>query len=154
MCVCDCSACPVLLLCLCTPVAAGAGESLLLEGWQDVWVFRFFLNILGYSSIIIPGYLLIRYFKRINYIETGVLNNVFLVIIFKWSGWQNFILRIKGCTWFWSHLICCTAPAYPLPYHMILNSCTLCFIMGIMHASLCFVFFVVVLQAEGFVFPL
>ncbi|XP_053470362.1 adenosine 3'-phospho 5'-phosphosulfate transporter 1 [Ictalurus furcatus] len=65
------SVCPVLLLCLCTPLVAGIGETLLLESWQDVWVFRFFLNILGYSTIIIPGYLLIHYFKRINYLETG-----------------------------------------------------------------------------------
>ncbi|TSK58190.1 Adenosine 3'-phospho 5'-phosphosulfate transporter 1 [Bagarius yarrelli] len=71
VCVCVCSVCPVLLLCLCTPVAADIGETLLLEGWQDVWVFRFFLNILGYGTIIIPGYLLIRYLRRINYLETG-----------------------------------------------------------------------------------
>lgn len=74
--VCVCSVCPILLLCLCTPVMAGVGETVLLEGWSDVWVFRFFLNLLGYSTIIIPGYLLIRYFKRINYLETGVLSNV------------------------------------------------------------------------------
>lgn len=74
--VCVCSVCPVLLLCLCTPLVAGIGETLLLESWQDVWVFRFFLNILGYSTIIIPGYLLIHYFKRINYLETGLLSNV------------------------------------------------------------------------------
>lgn len=73
---CVCSVCSILLLCLCVPVMAGVGEAVLLEGWQDVWVFRFFLNILGYGTIIIPGYFLIRYFKRINYLETGVLHNM------------------------------------------------------------------------------
>uniref|UniRef100_A0A8C1KIV4 Adenosine 3'-phospho 5'-phosphosulfate transporter 1 n=1 Tax=Cyprinus carpio TaxID=7962 RepID=A0A8C1KIV4_CYPCA len=43
----------------------------LLGGWQDVWLFRLFLNVLGYATIIIPGYFLISYFKRINYLETG-----------------------------------------------------------------------------------
>lgn len=62
---------PVLLLCLCGCVLADAVESTLLEGWQDAWVFRFLLNILGYATIIIPGYLLICYFKKINYSETG-----------------------------------------------------------------------------------
>lgn len=47
------------------------GELSLLEGWHDVWLFRFLLNMLGYSTIIIPGYLLIKYFKRVNYLETG-----------------------------------------------------------------------------------
>lgn len=73
---CVCSVGPILLLRLCTPVMANVLETRLLEGWQDIWVFRFFLNILGYSTIIIPGYLLIRYFKRINYLETGVLSDV------------------------------------------------------------------------------
>ncbi|XP_068198346.1 adenosine 3'-phospho 5'-phosphosulfate transporter 1 [Antennarius striatus] len=48
-----------------------AQETSLLGGWHDVWFFRFLVNMLGYSTIIIPGYLLIRYFRRINYVETG-----------------------------------------------------------------------------------
>ncbi|XP_062857060.1 adenosine 3'-phospho 5'-phosphosulfate transporter 1 [Trichomycterus rosablanca] len=66
-----CSASPVLLLALCGSALADAGDSPFLDGWQDMWVFRFFLNILGYSTIIIPGYFLIRHFKRTNYLETG-----------------------------------------------------------------------------------
>lgn len=62
---------PAVLLCLCACVLADPGDTPLLEGWQDVWLFRFFLNILGYATIIIPGYFLIGYFKRINYLETG-----------------------------------------------------------------------------------
>ncbi|KTG36046.1 hypothetical protein cypCar_00047314 [Cyprinus carpio] len=46
-------------------------DASLLGGWQDVWLFRLFLNVLGYATIIIPGYFLISYFKRINYLETG-----------------------------------------------------------------------------------
>ncbi|XP_035280016.1 adenosine 3'-phospho 5'-phosphosulfate transporter 1 isoform X2 [Anguilla anguilla] len=46
-------------------------QASVLEDWRDVWLFRFFLNVLGYATIVVPGYLLIRYFKRIGYLETG-----------------------------------------------------------------------------------
>ncbi|XP_076873790.1 adenosine 3'-phospho 5'-phosphosulfate transporter 1 [Brachyhypopomus gauderio] len=59
------------LLGLWTCVLADAAERPLLETWQDMWLLRFFLNILGYATIIIPGYFLISYFKRTNYLETG-----------------------------------------------------------------------------------
>ncbi|CAK6962736.1 adenosine 3'-phospho 5'-phosphosulfate transporter 1 [Scomber scombrus] len=62
---------PALVLLLFPSSVAAEEESSLLEGWRDVWLFRFLINILGYSSIIIPGYLLISYFKRHNYLETG-----------------------------------------------------------------------------------
>ncbi|XP_026871487.2 adenosine 3'-phospho 5'-phosphosulfate transporter 1 isoform X2 [Electrophorus electricus] len=68
---CTCSVWPGLLLGLCTGVLADAADRPLLEAWQDMWLFRFFLNILGYATFIIPGYFLITYFKRINYLETG-----------------------------------------------------------------------------------
>uniref|UniRef100_A0A0F8AQ47 Adenosine 3'-phospho 5'-phosphosulfate transporter 1 n=1 Tax=Larimichthys crocea TaxID=215358 RepID=A0A0F8AQ47_LARCR len=61
---------PALVLLL-FPSTVAAEESSLLEGWNDVWLFRFLVNMLGYSTIIIPGYLLISYFKRTNYLETG-----------------------------------------------------------------------------------
>lgn len=54
-------------------VRADAEDSSLFFGWQDVWIFRLFLNVLGYATIIIPGYFLIVYFKRVNYLETGLL---------------------------------------------------------------------------------
>ena len=60
------------LVLLLFPSTVAAEESSLLEGWHDVWFFRFLVNILGYSTIIIPGYLLICYFKRTNYLETGL----------------------------------------------------------------------------------
>lgn len=60
-------------LCVLPAVRADAEDSSLLWGWQDVWIFRLFLNVLGYATIIIPGYFLISYFKRVNYLETGLL---------------------------------------------------------------------------------
>lgn len=61
---------PALVLLL-FPSTVTAEEPSLLDGWHDVWLFRFLVNMLGYSTIIIPGYLLISYFKRTNYAETG-----------------------------------------------------------------------------------
>lgn len=66
-----CRVWPALVLLL-FPFTAAAEESSLLEGWYDIWLFRFLVNMLGYSTIVIPGYLLICYFKRINYLETGL----------------------------------------------------------------------------------
>lgn len=60
-----------LLVLLLFPATVAAEEVSLLEGWRDVWLFRFLVNMLGYSTIIIPGYLLISYFKRTNYLDTG-----------------------------------------------------------------------------------
>ncbi|XP_052391880.1 adenosine 3'-phospho 5'-phosphosulfate transporter 1-like [Carassius gibelio] len=57
--------------CVLPSVLADADDASLLGGWQDVWLFRLFLNVLGYATIIIPGYFLISYFKRNNYLETG-----------------------------------------------------------------------------------
>lgn len=66
-----CRFCRALLMLL-IPSIVAAEESSLLEGWHDVWPLRFLVNILGYSTIIIPGYFLISYFKRTNYLETGL----------------------------------------------------------------------------------
>lgn len=41
------------------------------DSWGDFWLFRFFVNAAGYASIVVPGFLLIQYFKRRNYLETG-----------------------------------------------------------------------------------
>uniref|UniRef100_A0A8B9CPA5 Adenosine 3'-phospho 5'-phosphosulfate transporter 1 n=1 Tax=Anser brachyrhynchus TaxID=132585 RepID=A0A8B9CPA5_9AVES len=51
-----------------------AGEAFppaLQDAWGDFWLFRFFVNAAGYASIVVPGFLLIQYFKRRNYLETG-----------------------------------------------------------------------------------
>ncbi|XP_014672364.1 PREDICTED: adenosine 3'-phospho 5'-phosphosulfate transporter 1-like [Priapulus caudatus] len=37
--------------------------------WQDFWMYRLLVNLLGYATIILPGYLILRYLKRSNYIE-------------------------------------------------------------------------------------
>ncbi|KAM9704215.1 adenosine 3'-phospho 5'-phosphosulfate transporter 1 [Menidia menidia] len=59
------------LVLLLFPSSAEGNDSSLLDGWHDVWLFRFLVNLLGYSTIIVPGYLLISYFKRSNYLDTG-----------------------------------------------------------------------------------
>ncbi|XP_061668821.1 adenosine 3'-phospho 5'-phosphosulfate transporter 1 [Syngnathoides biaculeatus] len=61
----------LVLLLFSSAVAAQEDESSLLDGWREVWLFRFLVNVLGYSTIIIPGYLLIRHLKRTNYSDTG-----------------------------------------------------------------------------------
>ena len=42
------------------------------ESWTQLWFFRFLVNAAGYASFMVPGYLLVQYFKRKNYLETGV----------------------------------------------------------------------------------
>uniref|UniRef100_A0A8C5N2B2 Adenosine 3'-phospho 5'-phosphosulfate transporter 1 n=1 Tax=Leptobrachium leishanense TaxID=445787 RepID=A0A8C5N2B2_9ANUR len=41
------------------------------DAWGDFWLVRFLVNIAGYGTIVVPGVLLIQYFKRKNYLETG-----------------------------------------------------------------------------------
>ncbi|XP_012724577.2 adenosine 3'-phospho 5'-phosphosulfate transporter 1 [Fundulus heteroclitus] len=53
------------------PHAVAAEEPSLLDGWHDVWFLRFLVNMLGYATIIVPGYFLISYFKRSNYLDRG-----------------------------------------------------------------------------------
>ncbi|XP_015206571.1 adenosine 3'-phospho 5'-phosphosulfate transporter 1 [Lepisosteus oculatus] len=63
--------CSGLVLVMLLPAQAAGEDSLSLNTWTDFWLFRFILNVLGYATIIVPGYLLIKYFKSINYLETG-----------------------------------------------------------------------------------
>ncbi|CAH1792381.1 unnamed protein product [Owenia fusiformis] len=37
--------------------------------FQDFWLFRLLLNLIGYATIIVPGYFLIQYLKKIKYNE-------------------------------------------------------------------------------------
>ncbi|PWA27773.1 hypothetical protein CCH79_00000488, partial [Gambusia affinis] len=53
------------------PGAVIAEDPSLLNSWHDVWFFRFLVNMLGYATIIVPGYFLINYFKRSNYLDRG-----------------------------------------------------------------------------------
>lgn len=41
------------------------------ESWTRLWFFRFLVNAAGYASFMVPGYLLVQYFRRKNYLETG-----------------------------------------------------------------------------------
>lgn len=55
------------------PIVAASEEvpEVHLDSWGDFWLFRFLVNAAGYASILVPGFLLIQYFKRKNYLETG-----------------------------------------------------------------------------------
>lgn len=46
------------------------------ESWTQLWFFRFLVNAAGYASFMVPGYLLVQYFRRKNYLETGVWGSV------------------------------------------------------------------------------
>ncbi|XP_038250108.1 adenosine 3'-phospho 5'-phosphosulfate transporter 1 isoform X2 [Dermochelys coriacea] len=61
----------VVLTALPTMAASEVVSAALQDSWGDFWLFRFFLNAAGYASIMVPGFLLIQYFKRKNYLETG-----------------------------------------------------------------------------------
>ncbi|KAH1173688.1 adenosine 3'-phospho 5'-phosphosulfate transporter 1 isoform X1 [Mauremys mutica] len=61
----------VVLAVLPTMAASEVVSAALQDSWGDFWLFRFFLNAAGYASIMVPGFLLIQYFKRKNYLETG-----------------------------------------------------------------------------------
>lgn len=64
--------CVPLVLAALPAMAAGEGfPPALQDAWGDFWLFRFFVNAAGYASIVVPGFLLIQYFKRKNYLETG-----------------------------------------------------------------------------------
>lgn len=41
------------------------------QSWTQLWFFRFLLNAAGYASFMVPGYLLVQYLRRKNYLETG-----------------------------------------------------------------------------------
>ena len=44
----------------------GAGES-----YMDFWVVRLAVNLLGYATIFVPGWLMIRYLRKVRYDETA-----------------------------------------------------------------------------------
>ena len=40
--------------------------------WKEFWVFRLLLNMIGYGTIIVPGYLVIRYLQGSDFLkQTG-----------------------------------------------------------------------------------
>ncbi|XP_059157300.1 adenosine 3'-phospho 5'-phosphosulfate transporter 1-like [Physella acuta] len=55
------------------------------DNWTDFWVVRLSLNLLGYATIFVPGFLLIRHFRRIKYNEIaapGCLQNFIVLCVF------------------------------------------------------------------------
>ncbi|ETE64915.1 Adenosine 3'-phospho 5'-phosphosulfate transporter 1, partial [Ophiophagus hannah] len=59
-------------------VAADEGAPLVhQDSWGDFWLLPFLVNAAGYASILVPGFLLIQYFKRKNYLETVIKSCVF-----------------------------------------------------------------------------
>lgn len=56
------------------------------QSWTQLWFFRFFVNAAGYASFMVPGYLLVQYLRRKNYLETG---NVV-------QGWGNELGTVVG----------------------------------------------------------
>jgi hypothetical protein len=46
---------------------------------MDFWVVRLLLNLLGYATIFVPGFLLMRYLRSIRYNETAgmILNSIY-----------------------------------------------------------------------------
>lgn len=58
--------------------------SLILESTAEEykWVVHGFINILGYSTVLIPGYLIYRHLKKTNYLDkTGML-----LVTFSWMS--------------------------------------------------------------------
>ena len=37
----------------------------------DAWPIKLLLNLLGYATIVVPGYLIIRYVKQTKYLESA-----------------------------------------------------------------------------------
>ncbi|CAG5130501.1 unnamed protein product [Candidula unifasciata] len=53
--------------------------------WSDFWLLRLLVNLLGYATIFIPGYLIIRYLRRTKYNETaspGKLQKLAVLCVF------------------------------------------------------------------------
>lgn len=45
------------------------GDTAVLSSFEGSWLFRLSLNILGYATIFVPGFLIYKYIKRSNYLE-------------------------------------------------------------------------------------
>ena len=50
-------------------IHADIAEQLLPADYVDFWFIRLLINLFGYATIIVPGYLLIQYFKKHKYDE-------------------------------------------------------------------------------------
>ena len=59
----------ILLLTNVIGAKADLAEKFLPADYVDFWFLRLTLNLIGYGTIIVPGYLLIQYYRRIRYDE-------------------------------------------------------------------------------------
>ena len=50
-------------------MAEAEGEKTWISELHQYWIFRLFLNLMGYATIIVPGYLIIRYIRQSTYME-------------------------------------------------------------------------------------
>ncbi|KAK0041266.1 adenosine 3-phospho 5-phosphosulfate transporter 1 [Biomphalaria pfeifferi] len=53
--------------------------------WKDFWLFRLALNLLGYATVFVPGFLLIKHLKKIKYNEIagpGCIQNFLVLCVF------------------------------------------------------------------------
>ncbi|CAK8692289.1 unnamed protein product [Clavelina lepadiformis] len=41
------------------------------SSWHSFWLFRLTINLIGYSTVLVPAYFLIQHLKKIKYNETG-----------------------------------------------------------------------------------
>ena len=48
-----------------------AESSATIDKWTDFWIVRITLNLLSYATLVIPGYLVIRYVRNSNYLDTA-----------------------------------------------------------------------------------
>ncbi|KAH3851452.1 hypothetical protein DPMN_093934 [Dreissena polymorpha] len=63
----------ILILNIISPHIFGK-ESQMLNGQEtlmDLWYVRLFVNLLGYATIFVPGYILIRYLRKVRFDETA-----------------------------------------------------------------------------------
>ena len=59
----------VVLLAFLVGTHADLAEKVLPTDYVDFWFLRLTLNLIGYGTFIVPGYLLLRYYRRIRYDE-------------------------------------------------------------------------------------
>ncbi|XP_005099055.1 adenosine 3'-phospho 5'-phosphosulfate transporter 1 isoform X2 [Aplysia californica] len=53
--------------------------------WSDFWMMRLFFNLIGYATIFVPGFLIIRHLRKIKYNETagpGCIQNFMVLCVF------------------------------------------------------------------------
>jgi len=57
-------------------------DTAILSSFEDSWVFRLCLNLLGYATIFVPGFLIFKFVKKSNYLErTGKSKNSYKMLI-------------------------------------------------------------------------